>query len=233
LWRIGTGLWTTRRRREIARNSRPRPLAQVPRGGIELSYQPTACGGKARRSRKVQIASLLAASGRWRSAGPDGLSGRSGATTRSPRGSWCSYHREPLTLFPLLPTPRCGRPQSSSRGSRRGRRSRDQGAREQPWEHVSAPPRSTETREHAKPRRARGGGFIDPAEGSCLSRAGRVLRVGPTRARAMTGVARRSLGVRGLHDDGDRSLIGVHVIQPVVGTDRVRVGRCARADART
>ena len=31
------------------------------RGGIELSYRPTACGGKERRSKKIQIASLLAA----------------------------------------------------------------------------------------------------------------------------------------------------------------------------
>jgi hypothetical protein len=50
-----------------------------------------------RRSKKVQIASLLAAFGRWRLTGLEGFSGRSGATARSSRGSWCSYHREPLT----------------------------------------------------------------------------------------------------------------------------------------
>jgi len=36
-------------------------------------------------------------------AGSESFSGRSGATARSPRGSWCSYHREPLTLFPADP----------------------------------------------------------------------------------------------------------------------------------
>src|SRR6185436_5112593 len=48
LWTIGTRLWTTRRCTEIAGISLAEPLAQVARQGIELSYQPAACGGKER-----------------------------------------------------------------------------------------------------------------------------------------------------------------------------------------
>jgi hypothetical protein len=60
-----------------------------------------------------------------------------------------------------------------------------------------------------------------------------VLRIGSTRACSMTRVTRRPLVVRGLHDARDWPLVRIHVIQPVIGADRVRMGRCAGANART
>src|SRR3954471_19706573 len=100
LWRIGRGLWTTRRGREIARKSLAAPLASVTATGIELLYRPAACGGKGAGKQEDPDRELARGAGRWWLAGSDGFSGRSGATARSPRGSWCSYHREPLTYFP-------------------------------------------------------------------------------------------------------------------------------------
>jgi hypothetical protein len=49
----------------------------------------------------------------------------------------------------------------------------------------------------------------------------------------MTGVTRCPLGVRGLHEHRDGPLLRIHVVQPVIGADRVRMRRCAGANART
>src|SRR5437764_14837365 len=66
-----------------------------------------------------------------------------------------------------------------------------------------------------------------------LLRSRRVLRVGSAGAGSVTGVPGRPLGVRCLHDGVDRPLGGVHVIQPVVGADRVGVRGRAGAHPRT
>jgi hypothetical protein len=56
-----------------------------------------------------------------------------------------------------------------------------------------------------------------------------VLRVGPARAGSVARIARRPLGMGRLNDAADRTLVRVHVIQSVVGTDRL--GVCGRPGA--
>jgi len=66
-----------------------------------------------------------------------------------------------------------------------------------------------------------------------LLRSRRVLRVGSTRAGSVARIPRRPLVMGRLNDAVDRTLLRIHVIQSVVGADRVGVCRCPGAVART
>jgi hypothetical protein len=66
-----------------------------------------------------------------------------------------------------------------------------------------------------------------------LSRSRWVLRVGSARAGSMARLTRRPLGVGSLNDVVDRPLGRVHVVQPVVGADRLGVCGCPGANPRT
>src|SRR5262249_19240961 len=70
------------------------------RGGIELCLpNPPFAAGVGRTEGKARSRACPGRRPVAVMAGSESCSGRSGATARSSRGSWCSYHREPLTLF--------------------------------------------------------------------------------------------------------------------------------------
>jgi hypothetical protein len=64
-------------------------------------------------------------------------------------------------------------------------------------------------------------------------RSGWVLRVGSARARTVARIARGPLIMGSLDEAVDWTLFRVHVIQPVVGADRVGVRRSPGANPRT
>src|SRR5712691_2598621 len=66
-----------------------------------------------------------------------------------------------------------------------------------------------------------------------LLRTRRVLRDGSARAGSVAGFPRGPLVMGSLNDEVDLTLVRVHVIQSVVGTDRVGVCGCPGAVART
>ena len=98
----GDALWTTRRVREIVREMSLQPLARGAPSGIELSLPAHRLRGVGVEKQEDPDRELARGAGRWRQAGSEGFSGDRAPPRDQPRGSWCSYHREPLTYFPRL-----------------------------------------------------------------------------------------------------------------------------------
>ena len=107
LWRIGRvpvddearSVEDTPRRAKCRRNRRPEPLARAARAGHRTLLPTRRLRRGGAEKQEDPDRELARGAGRWRQAGSEGLSGDRVPPHDHPRGSWCSYHREPLTYF--------------------------------------------------------------------------------------------------------------------------------------